>query len=225
MKKGKVIINLIVIISIWLGIFASGLWYGTKVYGEYVEELQEEQELLKEEVQAFTKVSDPKTIRLYVKELNKILDDVTFLGKIVESGQVSAESLDEFFSEYQDKINEANDMIFGHHTELTELEYKLKEQVTRLTVETDDNLESIQEIQDRIQEQVDYVNKLNVDIGQSITNVEDDIQTIKSSKYGKKIWIVKKKSKKSKIIKSNLETNDLYPPQDTPQQDTFNDQR
>jgi uncharacterized protein YoxC len=116
-------------------------------------------------------------------------------------------------------------MIFGHHTELTELEYKLKEQVTRLTGETDDNLESIQEIQDRIQEQIDYVNKLNVDIGQSITKVEDDIQTIKSSKYGKKIWIVKKKSKKSKIIKSNLETNDPYPPQDTPQQDTFNDQR
>jgi len=42
MKKGKVIINLIVIISIWLGIFASGLWYGTKVYGEYVEELKRE---------------------------------------------------------------------------------------------------------------------------------------------------------------------------------------
>ena len=68
----------------------------------------------------------------------------------------------------------------------------MKEQVTRLTGETDDNLESIQEIQDKIQEQIDYVNKLNVDIGQSINNLEDDIQTIKDSKYGKKIWIIKK---------------------------------
>ena len=75
-------------------------------------------------VYSFEKVSDPETIRLYVKELNKILDDVTFLGKIVESGQVSAESLDEFFSEYQRKLDEANDMIFGHNVELTEFEDK-----------------------------------------------------------------------------------------------------
>ena len=219
------IINAILIGLLGGGCFSAGVYYATLELEEQVNVWDSNYQIITDKVYSFEKVSDPKTIRLYVKELNKILDDVTFLGKIVESGQVSAESLDEFFSEYQRKLDEANDMIFGHHTELTELEHKLKEQVTRLTVETDDNLESIQEIQDRIQEQVDYVNKLNVDIGQSITNVEDDIQTIKSSKYGKKIWIVKKKSKKSKIIKSNLETNDLYPPQDTPQQDTFNDQR
>ena len=206
-----------------VGCFIGGIYYSTLEFENQIQVWDSNYQIITDKVYAFEKVSDPKTIRLYVKELNKILDDVTFLGKIVESGQVSAESLDEFFSEYQDKINEANDMIFGHHTELTELEYKLKEQVTRLTGETDDNLESIQEIQDRIQEQVDYVNKLNVDIGQSITNVEDDIQTIKSSKYGKKIWIVKRKSKKSKTPK--MEINDPYSPQDTPQQDTFNNQR
>ena len=143
MKKTKVIINLIVIILIWLGIFASGLWYGTIVYGDYVEELQQEQELLKREVQAFTKVSDPKTIRLYVKELNKILDDITFLGKIVESGQISAESLDLYFKEYGDKLESVNGRIKRLDTELTELDFKFKEQVTRLTAETDDNLELI----------------------------------------------------------------------------------
>ena len=219
------IIETLSLVILGVGCFIGGVYYATLEFENQLDVWDSNYQIITDKVYSFEKVSDPKTIRLYVKELNKILDDVTFLGKIVESGQVSAESLDEFFSEYQDKINEANDMIFGHHTELTELEYKLKEQVTRLTGETDDNLESIQEIQDRIQEQVDYVNKLNVDIGQSITNVEDDIQTIKSSKYGKKIWIVKKKSKKSKIIKSNLETNDPYPPQDTPQQDTFNNQR
>ena len=186
------IIETLSLVILGVGCFIGGVYYATLEFENQLEVWDSNYQIITDKVYSFEKVSDPKTIRLYVKELNKILDDVTFLGKIVESGQVSAESLDEFFSEYQDKINEANDMIFGHHTELTELEYKLKEQVTRLTVETDDNLESIQEIQDRIQEQVDYVNKLNVDIGQSITNVEDDIQTIKSSKYGKKIWIVKK---------------------------------
>ena len=186
------IIETLSLVILGVGCFIGGVYYATLEFENQLDVWDSNYQIITDKVYSFEKVSDPKTIRLYVKELNKILDDVTFLGKIVESGQVSAESLDEFFSEYQDKINEANDMIFGHHTELTELEYKLKEQVTRLTGETDDNLESIQEIQDRIQEQVDYVNKLNVDIGQSITNVEDDIQTIKSSKYGKKIWIVKK---------------------------------
>ena len=172
--------------------FSVGIYYSTLEFEEQVNVWDSNYQIITDKVYAFEKVSDPKTIRHYVKELNKILDEIHFLGYIVESGQLADEALIGFFETYQSKLDEANDMIFGHHTELTELEYKLKEQVTRLTVETDDNLESIQEIQDRIQEQVDYVNKLNVDIGQSITNVEDDIQTIKSSKYGKKIWIVKK---------------------------------
>jgi len=219
------IINAIIVGLFGAICFSVGIYYATLELEEQVNVWDSNYQIITDKVYAFEKVSDPKTIRLYVKELNKILDDVTFLGKMVESGQTSAESLDEFFSEYQSKLDEANDMIFGHHTELTELEYKLKEQVTRLTGETDDNLESIQEIQDRIQEQSDYISQLNVELGQSINKVEEDVQTIKSSKYGKKIWKVKKKSKKSKIIKSNLETNDPYPPQDTPQQDTFNNQR
>ena len=173
MKKGKVIINLIVIILIWLGIFASGLWYGTKVYGEYVEELQEEQELLKEEVQAFTKVSDPKTIRLYVTELNKILDDITFLGKIVESGQTSAESLDSYFNDYNNKLEHVIDGIEIVHSELTEIDSKFKEQVYRLTGETDDNLELIQGLEDNIKDiDKSILNKLRI--------IEADLDTIRA---------------------------------------------
>jgi len=186
------IIETLSLVILGVGCFIGGVYYATLEFENQLDVWDSNYQIITDKVYSFEKVSDPKTIRLYVKELNKILDDVTFLGKIVESGQVSSESLDEFFSEYQDKIDEANDMIFGLHSEVTELEYKFKEQVTRLTGETDDNLESIQEIEDRIQEQIDYVNKLNVDIGQSITKVEEDVQTIKSSKYGNKIWKVKK---------------------------------
>ena len=173
MKKGKVIINLIVIISIWLGIFASGLWYGTKVYGEYVEELQHEQELLKEEVQAFTKVSDPKTIRLYVKELNKILDDVTFLSKIVESGQTSAESLDSYFNDYDNKLNHVIDGIERVHSELTEIDSKFKNQIIGLSIDTDENIDMLDELEDNIKD-VDksILNKLRI--------IEADLDTIRA---------------------------------------------
>ena len=186
------IIETLSLVILGVGCFIGGLYYATLEFENQLEVWDSNYQIITDKVYSFEKVSDPKTIRLYVKELNKILDDVTFLGKIVESGQVSAESLDEFFSEYQDKINEANDMIFGHHTELTELEYKLKEQVTRLTGETDDNLELIDSLAGELDEQNMYVNQLNIKLGQSIQEVEDDVQTIKSSKYGKKIWKVKK---------------------------------
>ena len=173
MKKGKVIINLIVIISIWLGIFASGLWYGTKVYGDYVEELQQEQELLKEEVQAFTKVSDPKTIRSYVKQLNDILDDITFLGKIVESGQTSAESLDAYFNDYDNKLNHVIDGIEMVHSELTKIDSKFKNQIIGLSIDTDENLDMLDELEDNIKD-VDksILNKLRI--------IEADLDTIRA---------------------------------------------
>ena len=121
------IINAILIGLLGGGCFTAGIYYATLEFENQVQIWDSNYQIVTDKVGAFEKVSDPKTIRLYVKELNKILDDVTYLGKIVESGQVSSESLDEFFSEYQRKLDEANDMISGHHTELTELEYKLKE--------------------------------------------------------------------------------------------------
>ena len=173
MKKGKVIINLIVIITIWLSIFASGLWYGTKVYGDYVEELQQEQELLKEEVQAFTKVSDPKTIRLYVNELNKILDDVTFLGKIVESGQTSAESLDAYFNDYDDKLEHVIDGIEIVHSELTKIDSKFKNQIIGLSIDTDENLDMLDELEDNVKNR-------NNRILEKFRIIEADLDTIRA---------------------------------------------
>ena len=101
------------------------------------------------------------------------------------------EALSEFFSSYDKKIDNVNDRILELNTEHMELVFKFKEQVTRLTEETDDNLELIQELQKNIQEQTDYVNKLNVELGQSITQLEEDMSKIKSSTYwlrDKKIW-------------------------------------
>jgi len=186
------IINAIIIGLLGGGCFSAGVYYATLELENQVNVWDSNYQIITDKVYAFEKVSDPKTIRLYVKELNKILDDVTFLGKIVESGQVSSESLDEFFSEYQDKIENVNGRIKRLYSEVTELEYKFKEQVTRLTGETDDNLELIDALAGELDEQNKYVNQLNIKLGQSIQEVEDDVQTIKSSKYGKKIWKVKK---------------------------------
>ena len=186
------IINAIIIGLLGGGCFTAGIYYATLEFENQVNVWDSNYQIITDKVYAFEKVSDPKTIRFYVKELNKILDDVTFLGKIVKSGQVSAESLDEFFSEYQDKIDEVSDMIFGLHEELTESYTQLKEQNNVQFSDIENNLELIESLQKKIQEQNDYVNQLNVEIGQSVKQLEDNVQTIKSSKYGSKIWKIKK---------------------------------
>ena len=179
------IINAIIIGLLGGGCFSAGVYYATLELEEQVNVWDSNYQIITDKVYAFEKVSDPKTIRLYVKELNKILDDVTYLGKIVESGQVSSESLDEFFSEYQDKIDEANDMIFGLHDELTEIDYKFKEQVYRLTGETDDNLELIDANKKAVLEEVGRMYDRIDSMYKDLEDISKNMEKIKNSKLAK----------------------------------------
>ena len=77
----------------------------------YMENLITEYEKISDEVDAFKKVADPKSIRLYVKELNRILDDTKVLHKIIDTGQMGDEALSEFFSEYDNKLDKVNERL------------------------------------------------------------------------------------------------------------------
>ena len=214
------IINTIIIGLFGAVCFSVGIYYSTLKFENQVQIWDSNYQIVTDKVYAFEKVSDPKTIRLYVKELNKILDDVTFLGKMVKSGQTSAESLDEFFSNYDTMINSVNDRILELNKEHMESVTKFNSQIAGLSEDQDELFDTTENLEIIIKDQSDYISQLNVELGQSINKVEEDVQTIKSSKYGKKIWKVKKKSKNSK-----MEISDPYPVQDTPQEDTFNSQR
>jgi ElaB/YqjD/DUF883 family membrane-anchored ribosome-binding protein len=76
-----------------------------------MENLMTEFEKISNEVDAFKKVSDPKSIRLYVRELNRILDDTNVLHKIIDTGQMGDEALSEFFSEYDNKLDKVNERL------------------------------------------------------------------------------------------------------------------
>ena len=186
------IINAIIIGLIGGGCFSAGVYYATFELENQVNVWDSNYQIITDKVYAFEKVSDPKTIRLYVTELNKILDDVTFLGKIVESGQVSSESLDEFFSKYQDKIDDVNRRMGELSSEYTEQIDSLQHDVNSLWGGDEILVEEIDDIKDKLKSQNDYVNQLNVEIGRSVKQLEDNVQTIKSSKYGNKIWKIKK---------------------------------
>ena len=78
-------------IAIVLGSFWLGTYYGVTTYGDFVSELQHKYDVMYKEVETFTKVSDPKTVRKYVKELNRILLDINFLADAIEGGQLADE--------------------------------------------------------------------------------------------------------------------------------------
>jgi len=187
------IINAILIGLLGGGCFSAGVYYSTLEFENQIQVWDSNYQIITDKVYAFEKVSDPKTIRLYVKELNKILDDVTFLGKMVKSGQTSAESLDEFFSNYDTMINSVNDRILELNKEHMESVTKFNSQIAGLSEDQDELFDTTEDLEIIIKDQSDYISQLNVELGQSINKVEEDVQTIKSSKYGKKIWKVKKK--------------------------------
>jgi DNA-binding ferritin-like protein len=112
---------------------------------------------------------------------------------MVESGQTSAESLDEFFSNYDTMINSVNDRILELNKEHMESVTKFNSQIAGLSEDQDELFDTTEDLEIIIKDQSDYISQLNVELGQSINKVEEDVQTIKSSKYGKKIWKVKKK--------------------------------
>jgi len=105
------IINAIIVGLFGAICFSVGIYYATLELEEQVNVWDSNYQIITDKVYAFEKVSDPKTIRLYVKELNKILDEIHFLSKIVKSGQLADESLTSILDEQQDINKRLGDII------------------------------------------------------------------------------------------------------------------
>jgi len=212
------IINAVIIGLFGAICFSVGIYYSTLQFEEQVNTWDSNYQIITDKVLSFEKISDPKTIRLYVTELNKLLDDMNRLGTLIDGGDELNIVLTNYEKEYDRLQRKVSDVM----DEIEVVEDKLITQNITLSDFTDVNMEKIAELKKQIQEQNDYTSQVNTTLGQKIKDVEDDVIIIKNSKYGKKIWKIKK-SKKSKTPK--MEISDPYPTQDTPQQDTFNSQR
>ena len=85
-------------------------------------------------------------IRHYVKELNKILDDIEFLHNIIESGQLADEALTEFFNSYQNKLDNLNErvVVLALETQgmLSEISGEVKSDLRTNKVELENKLKS-----------------------------------------------------------------------------------
>ena len=133
-------------IVIGVGGFYGGIYYGIMKTDVYMENLMTEFEQISDDVDAFVKVSDPKTIRAYVKELNKILDDIEFLHNIIESGQIADEALTGFFETYQNKLDNLNErvVVLALETQgmLSEISEEVRSDLRTNKVELENKLKS-----------------------------------------------------------------------------------
>ena len=140
------IIQIVIMIIIGVGGFYGGIYYGVMKTDVYMENLMTEFEQISDDVDAFVKVSDPKTIRAYVKELNKILDDIEFLHNIIESGQVADEAITDFFNAHQNKLDELNDrvVVLALETQgmLSEISEEVKSELSANKTELENKLKS-----------------------------------------------------------------------------------
>ena len=183
------IINAILIGLLGGGCFSAGVYYATLELEEQVNVWDSNYQIITDKVYAFEKSSDPKTIRLYVKELNKMLDDMNRLGILIDGGNELNIILTDYEKEYvrlQKKVSEVLD-------EVEVVKDKLITQNITLSEDQDELFDTTEDLEIIIKDQSDYINQLNTTLSQKIKDVEKDVIIIKDSKYGKKIWKVKKK--------------------------------
>ena len=186
------IINAIIIGLFGAVCFSVGIYYSTLQFEEQVNTWDSNYQIITDKVYSFEKVSDPKTIRLYVKELNKLLDDMNKLGTLIDGGNELEIVLTNYEKEYGRLRTKVSELI----DEVELVEEKLLNQSITLSDFTDVNMEKIDELKRKIDQQRQYTADVKVSVESELKDIKNDVIIIKDSKYGKKIWKVKKKVKK-----------------------------
>ena len=175
----------IMVVLVGIGGFWAGMYYSMEKLSQEIEKWSSEYEQVSNNLSLYMEIADPQTVRFYVKELNKILDDITFLNNLVKSGQLADESLVVYVS----MVEEVDDRLIMLREEMYE---ELESLRLSITVKTDDKVYGLKE--DVVTGRKAVLSKLNginirLDaLEDMVSELSTDVDTIKNSKYGKKIW-------------------------------------
>ena len=150
-------------------------------------ELDNHNQALEKRIKVYEKLADPKSVQLYVKELNKILDNMTKLIRVVESG----EEIDAFFGKMDSDIEAVKDMVNNIYPIVDEFETE-KESTVAYVVQNNLRMRMVQEnIDELIEDAEDYdlklIKKFDI-IENDLRDIKDLLDDIENSKIGKKIW-------------------------------------
>tara|TARA_B100000959_G_scaffold274467_1_gene326435 strand:+ start:516 stop:1091 length:576 start_codon:yes stop_codon:yes gene_type:complete len=187
-KRLDIFISVCIAVVLGTSGFYAGIYYGFMKSEEYVETLLDDFEKISSDVAAFKKVSDPATIQEYVRQLNKILDDINFLDNLIQTGQIASGALDDFFMEYQDQLDDVNTRMVTLNSELRDVIMTARQEITNDATEyINDNVISMFEDQRdetlvKIGELYDRIDSIHKDL-ESITETLDKIKNSKLAKY------------------------------------------
>ena len=174
----------IFVLSIGLSIVV-GIVVGTNKAEDRLVEYDKKYEKIEKDVSTFVDVSNPKTIRMYTKELRDILDNMSRLSKIIDKG----EEIDIALGKIMDGIEQLEDQ--WDVTLSNDL--KMKE-----TIEVVNN--HIKEVDSRFQSQLGSIldkelETIDLKINKQFDQIENDLRDIRNmltqienSKVGKKIF-------------------------------------
>lgn len=169
--------------------FGTGIYYAVSKFEEQVSKWDSTYKSISEKVYAFEKVSDPKTIRLYVNELNKILDDIDFLHTLIESGQIADAKLDDYLASKQSNVDELKETLSSITTEVDSMLISSHDHMHIMVEELQDSVKTqLTNSTSEVTSKVDELNKQIISLLKSIDTVKKDINVVKKSRYGKKIW-------------------------------------
>ena len=174
--KNAVIFMLSIGLSIVVGIVV-----GTNKAEDRLVEYDKKYEKIEKDVSTFVDVSNPKTIRLYTKELRDILDNMSRLSKIIDKG----EEIDITLGKIMDGIDQLEDqwdVTLSNDIKMKEtidvVKNNISEDKTQLMSILDDELD---DIDSRITKQFDQIENDLRDIRNMLTQIEN-------SKLGQKIF-------------------------------------
>ena len=177
--KNAVIFMLSIGLSIVVGIVV-----GTHKAEERLVEYDKKYEKIEKDVSTFVDVSNPKTIRMYTKELRDILDNMSRLSKIIDKGEEIDLTLARIEKEY---------MILGEQVKLkvTEIDktlFVMKEEQQMQGEDINDLFDMSMDVPDKMT-LIDnkMMNKFEV-IQTDLDTIRNLFKEIQDSKIGKKIF-------------------------------------
>ena len=187
--KSKLLDNIVsasIVVAISVGGFWSGMYYSMDKLSQEIQKWSLQYQQVNNNLRQYMEVADPQTVRFYVKELNKILDDITFLNNLVESGQLADESL----IVYASMVEDVDDKLIMLRKEMYD---ELESLRLSITVKTDDKVYGLKEevVTDRntVLSKLHDINRQLEALEEMTNEISADVDTIKNSKYAKKIWI------------------------------------
>ena len=177
----KIIYFIVFNTAIVLGGFWLGTYYGVSTYGDFVSELQHKYDVMYKEMETFTKVSDPKTIRKYVKELNRILLDINFLADAIESGQLADEYITDIVKG-QERLKDLTKSLQDNHTRYDMTIQRLIYGVSKNSEDVANNLDLVDSLKQVRLKELAYSDTTFRNIMNDLRQIKKDVKLLQRKK-------------------------------------------